>query len=194
MAVDVATVPFSQVHRFSLEEYHQLIESGGFDEDMRVELIEGVIVDMSRKTREHENAIRWLTRWLVFAVDPERHEVGVQTSLTTRSSEPEPDLTVIPRDAPRPYHPGSATLVIEVAVSSQHRDLRVKPHIYAQADVPEYWVVDVDKGRVVVHRDPTTNGYQTIVEVPANGSVQALSLPLPALDVTELLDAAARRG
>jgi len=64
MAIDVV-LPAAQAHRFSLEEYHQLIESGGFDEDSRVELIEGVIVDMSPKTAEHENAITWLMRWLI---------------------------------------------------------------------------------------------------------------------------------
>jgi Uma2 family endonuclease len=189
-----ADVPLSlaQVHRFSLEEYHRLIESGGFDEDMRVELIEGVIADMSPKTREHENAIGWLARWLMFAVDSERFEVRVCGPLTTGGSEPEPDLTVIATDAPRPYHPGTATLVVEVAVSSQDCDLRQKPSIYAHAGVPEYWVVDVDAARIVVHRDPAMAGYETILHVPETGRLQAQALALPELDAGELF-AAARR-
>ena len=177
MAIDVV-LPAAQAHRFSLEEYHQLIESGGFDEGSRVELIEGVIVDMSPKTAEHENAIRWLTRWLVSAVDPKRFEVGVQTALTLGGSEPEPDLAVIPTDVHRPYHPATATLAIEVAVSSRDRDLRQKPLLYAEAGIDEYWVVDLDAGLVVVHRDPTDNGYEAITEVPADGAVQAQALEL----------------
>ena len=55
-----ATLDIEQVHRLSLDEYHRLIESGGFDEDARMELIDGLLVDMSPKTREHENAIAWL--------------------------------------------------------------------------------------------------------------------------------------
>ena len=192
MAIDVV-LPAAQAHRFSLEEYHQLIESGGFDEDSRVELIEGVIVDMSPKTAEHENAIRWLTYWLISAVDPKRFEVGVQTALTLSGSEPEPDLAVIPADVHRPYHPATATLVIEVAVSSRDRDLRQKPVLYAQAGIDEYWVVDLDAGLVVVHRNPTDRGYEAITEVPADGAVQAQALELPRLDIAELLAAARRR-
>jgi Uma2 family endonuclease len=192
MAIDVVP-PAAQAHRFSLEEYHQLIESGGFDEDSRVELIEGVIADMSPKTPEHENAITWLTRWLISAVDPGRFEVGVQRALTLAGSEPEPDLVVIPSDAPRPYHPATAALVIEVAMSSQDRDLRQKPVVYARAGVAEYWVVDLDAGVLVAHRNPTETGYTAITEIPGDGSIEAQALALPRLEVAELL-AAARRG
>jgi Uma2 family endonuclease len=192
MAIAVA-FPVAQAHRFSLQEYHQLIESGGFDEDSRVELIDGVIADMSPKTAEHENAITWLTRWLISAVDPARYEVGVQRALTLERSEPEPDLAVIPADAPRPYHPGTAALVIEVAVSSQDRDLRQKPVLYAHAGIPEYWVVNLAAARVVVHRHPTETGYEEIVEVSADGAVEAQALELPKLEVGELLAAAHRR-
>lgn len=192
MAIDVVP-PAAQAHRFSLEEYHQLVESGGFDEDSRVELIEGVIADMSPKTAEHENAITWLTRWLISAVDPGRFEVGVQRALTLGGSEPEPDLAVIPVDAPRPYHPATAALVIEVAMSSQDRDLRQKPALYARAGITEYWVIDLDAGVVVVHRNPTDTGYQAITQIPADGGIDARALALPRLEVAELLAAARRR-
>lgn len=191
MAIDTALPP-TDTHRFSLDEYHQLIESGGFDEDARVELIEGVIADMSPKTREHENAIVWLTHWLVGAVDPERHRVGVQTALTLAASEPEPDFAVVPVDAPRPYHPATADLVIEVAVSSQDRDLHRKPAIYARAGISEYWVVDLDTDALVVHRDPHETGYRTILTLGASDTLRAQSLPLPPLSIAELF-AAARR-
>lgn len=193
MAIDFAS-DAQQMHRFSLDEYHRLIEAGAFDEDLRVELVEGVLVDMSPKTREHESAIRWLNRWLIEAVDPERFEVGVGSPITTENSEPEPDLMVIPLSAPRPYHPGTASLVIEVAVSSQRRDLRQKPILYARAGIPEYWVVDLDAGNVVIHRTPSASGdrYESIVTAPGGGRVEAQALELPTLSVAELL-AAARR-
>ncbi len=55
-----AALDVGQVHRLSTDEYHRLIEAGGFDEDARVELIDGLLADMSPKTREHENAVAWL--------------------------------------------------------------------------------------------------------------------------------------
>lgn len=181
-----------QVHRFSLDEYHRLIEAGGFDEDLRAELIEGVLLDMSPKTRQHENAVSWLARWLFDATDAKRFDVRICGPITTETSEPEPDLMVIPHGAPRPYHPGTAALVIEVAVSSQVRDLRQKPIVYARAGVAEYWVVDLDKGYVVVHRDPARDRYESILTVPADGRLKASTLELPELSVAELLKAAGR--
>ncbi|MGI8428132.1 MAG: Uma2 family endonuclease [Solirubrobacteraceae bacterium] len=186
MAVEVSLPPIP-IHRFSLQEYHQLIESGGFDEDSRVELIEGVIADMSPKTPEHERVIAWLARWLMLAVDAKEFEVRICAPLTLEISEPEPDLMVFQLDAPQPYHPATAALVIEVAVSSQVRDLRLKPPLYARAEVTEYWVVDVDGNRAVVHRQPVAGRYTDVSEVPAEGQIIAQALSLPVLSVAELL-------
>jgi Uma2 family endonuclease len=54
--VAVETLP-TDLHRISAEEYHRLIEAGGFDEEARIELIDGLLVDMSPKSPAHENAI-----------------------------------------------------------------------------------------------------------------------------------------
>jgi Uma2 family endonuclease len=49
----------------SVDEYHRMIEAGIFDEDERVELLEGVIVAMTPQSPAHAHSIRWLTRFLV---------------------------------------------------------------------------------------------------------------------------------
>jgi hypothetical protein len=60
--VVVAKLEIDEVHRLSLDEYHRIIEAGGFDVGARVELLEGVLARMSPQTQEHENAIAWLNR------------------------------------------------------------------------------------------------------------------------------------
>lgn len=178
----VATaIELPQLHRLTVAQYHRLIESGGFDEDADVELIEGLLANMSPRTREHENAIEWLARWLFQSVDLSSYAVRVTSSLTLARSEPEPDLAVIRSGAPRPYHPGTADLLIEVAVSSQQRDLVIKPPLYAAAGVTEYWVVDLISRCAVVHREPGNSGYGSVTEVPAAGRIQGIALPLPQL-------------
>ncbi len=173
----------------SLENYHRLVEAGAF-EDERVELLEGLLVRMSPRTPRHERAIRWLSRWLHDATDAEQYDIGVAASLTLAGSEPEPDLAVIERGTPEPYHPGGAALVIEVAVSSLTRDLAVKAALYATAAIPEYWVLDLDGHRLICHRDPRAEGYAHRFEVPAGGQLTAASLALPTLRLDELLAAA----
>jgi Uma2 family endonuclease len=177
-----------ELYRYSLADYHRLIDAGVFGEDERVELLDGLLVRMSPKTPRHERAVRWLARWLIRALD-ERYEVGVGNPLTIGNSEPEPDLVVIERGAPEPYHPSTAVLVIEVAVSSRQRDLVAKPAVYAAAGVPEYWVFDVDAQRLVVHRDPGSKGYVRTFEAAADSELKALAEAIPPLIVGDLLTA-----
>jgi Uma2 family endonuclease len=182
-------IRLEQVHRLGVEDYHRLIESGGLAEDERVELIDGLILEMSPRTKAHEQGIRWLTRWLYGSVDTTAFEIGVASSLTLEESEPEPDLVVFASDAPRPYHPGSAELVIEVSVSSLGRDLVVKHRLYARAGVKEYWVVDVEGRRVVRHLEPGRDGYARVDEVREGQALVATAIALPPLDLGELFAA-----
>lgn len=185
-----AALDIGQVHRLSTDEYHRLVESGGFDEEARVELIDGLLADMSPKTREHENAITWLARRLMLGIDPEQYELRIGSPLTLEGSEPEPDLAVIPHDVPRPYHPATAALVIEVSVSSLQRDLARKPSLYAAAGVEEYWVIDLDGHRAVPHRHPEGDGYAEVAEVGVGGELVPAGLDIRAMGVEELLRAA----
>jgi Uma2 family endonuclease len=185
-----AETELSDVHRLSADEYHQLIESGGLDEDTRVELIDGLLVDMSPKSREHENVIAWLAALLIDGVDRQRYQVRVGAPLSLGASEPEPDLMVIEREAPRPYHPDTASLVVEVAVSSQGRDLRVKPRLYAEAGIPIYWVIDLDGRRAVAHSSPAAGGYEHVEVLAGHGSLDASSLGLPSIPLSDVLAAA----
>ncbi len=59
-------------------------------------------------------------------------------------------------------HPSTAILVIEVATSSLRQDRRVKTPLYAAANIPEFWLVDVKARRIEVNRDPRGDGCHTI--------------------------------
>jgi Uma2 family endonuclease len=183
-----ALIQRSEIHRVSIEEYHQMIESGGLSEDTHVELIDGWVVDMSPRSPEHENAIRWLIRWMVRNLDVATYDLMVTGSMTIGNSEPEPDVAVLERRPPALEHPSGALLVIEVALTSHDRDLRVKPAIYAPA-VVEYWVIDLERRCVVVHRDAVEGAYSDVTVVPRGERVSPTSLALAALDTDDLFAA-----
>ena len=65
----------------SLENYHRLVEAGGFEGE-RVELLDGLLVRMSPKSERHEAATEFLLEWLMQHVDLERYVVGCQRALT----------------------------------------------------------------------------------------------------------------
>ena len=188
MAVEAETV---EVHRWTPEEYHRLVESGGFNDDTRVELIDGLLVDMRPKTPAHEVSVRWLfDRLLDLGLDRRRYAIGVGAPLSLDRSEPEPDLIVFERSTPRPYHPATAELVIEVSLSSLRRDLRQKPPIYARANIPHYWVIDLAGRRAVVHSQPGPNGYARIETRGPGGALAAPHLGIASIELADLLAAA----
>ena len=79
--------------------------------------------------------------------------------------------------------------MIEVALSSKKRDLNVKPAVYADA-VSEYWVVDLERRCVVVHRDPAAGAYRDVSVVPAGEDLSAGSVDIGRLPTGELFAAA----
>ena len=188
-AMSAPQVELDELYRMSTEEYHRLIEAGAFEDFPHCELIDGVLVRKDMKSREHEQAIEWLIRWLTSSLDQERFSLRVASSLTLKESEPEPDLAVVPLATPRPYHPATAALAIEVSWTSLRRDLNRKAALYAEAGVDEYWVFDVKARRVVVHRTPHSDGYREVREVGAGGRIAGAPAGLPELVVDELLAA-----
>jgi Uma2 family endonuclease len=178
-----------ELHQLSIDEYHRLVACGGFDEDARVELIDGLIVDVSPKTPEHENTVQWLVDWLIRHLDHTDYQLRVSAPITIGSSEPEPDLAIVRRAEPTEHHPSQALLVIEVAVTSSDRDLGVKPGLYADA-VDEYWVVDLQARRVVVHRDPVNGAYRETGAVRSGDQLTATAVDLGELPTDDLFAAA----
>ena len=149
------------IRTFSLEEYHWLIEHGFFHEDERVELIQGILHQMSPKGLRHAAC---LTRGLrIFnAALSDRACVRAQDPITLpdSNSEPEPDLVVAQRreDDYASHHPlpENVLLVIEIANSSLDYDRRVKVPLYAAAGISEYWLVNLREDKIEVYREPTT--------------------------------------
>lgn len=137
---------------------------------------------MSPRSPEHENIVGWLLRRLFTEVNLERYEIRVRAALSLGDSEPEPDIFVFANHTRTPYHPATAALVIEVAVSSQQRDLRVKPRLYAGADAPVYWVIDVARGRALQHSDPQDDEYG-LVEIVTELTAPHLGVTVSVADV-----------
>lgn len=177
-----------QLHRYSIDEYEQLMLTDAFA-DQRVELIDGLILDMSPKSPRHENVIAGLNRWFSKRVDDSRFELRIASPLRIGGSEPEPDLSIVDLYRPHEVHPESAHLVIEVALSSRARDLTLKPSLYAPA-VAEYWVVDLEGGAVVVHRQPAVGVYRTVTVHGREDTLAPRQLSIKPLPLGPLLAAA----
>src|SRR5947208_7249349 len=90
-----------RTYRWSQEEFHQMAELGWFDEK-RIELIDGEIIEMPVQKGPHALAILVTEDTLEAAFGPEYHVRTQHAINLDPSSEPEPDVAVVP-GKPRDY-------------------------------------------------------------------------------------------
>ena len=167
-------------HRITVDEYHRMAEVGLLAPDARVELIEGVIIDMAPIGPLHGVAVDRLSKLLIYAA-ADAAIVRTQGAIRlSRSSEPQPDVVLLRarEDGYSSEPPGGADvfLVVEVSESSLQNDLQTKSKLYARHGVPEVWVLDVN-GRVMHFlRGRTDLGYANVTSTSTPGLVTVPSL------------------
>jgi Uma2 family endonuclease len=126
----------SALHKFTVAEYHQMIDAGVFDKYDRVQLLEGRIVDkMTHKPRHDASVV--LTQSAIAPLLPADWHVRCQCAITTADSEPEPDIAVV-RGPARRYtqrhpHPIDIGQLVEVADASLRDDQTIQYRIYARS-------------------------------------------------------------
>lgn len=170
------------IHRIDVETYNRMVLTGAL-EGLRIELLDGLLVEMSPISPAHTVVVTRLMRH--FAIAP-RWWTQVQSPVEARPrSEPEPDLLVAAHQPPPGQHLRTALLVVEVAVTSHWLDRGRKATLYAAADIPNYWLVDVPGRAVEVRTQPSGGGYAHC-EIYREGS----HVPSP-LDSVDDLDVAA---
>lgn len=147
--------------RFSVPRYLRMVRDGVFDDDDKVELLEGYVVHTTSRNPPHDSALQKIQRAL-YRLLPAEWDLRQQSAVQLADSVPEPDVAVVRGDADTyaDRHPTAAEigLLIEVAESSLGRDVEDKARIYARAGVPAYWVVDLVNRRVVVFAEPSGPG------------------------------------
>lgn len=167
--------------------YHQLGERGAF-EGLKVQLVNGTVVVTSPMGTPHAFVVAKLNRVLSRQV-PEQFDVRVQLPIAASDdSEPEPDFAIVEAATePGSDHPTTASLVIEVADSSQKLDLGPKARLYAACRVPEYWVIDLRTNTVVVHRSPQRGRYASVRRHDRTRTVTAQKVPGVSLRLNDFL-------
>jgi len=157
----------------TVEEFEALAEIEGWDEDTRVELLDGEVVWMSPINDPHAACVRRLTQLFSRQYAADLALVSVQNPIRIeRYDEPQPDIALL-RPQPDFYAaatptPADVLLLVEVADTTLRTDLGRKARIYASGGVSEYWVVDLNNRVLYVHRSPERGTY-TVRQVLAPG-------------------------
>ena len=159
------SMPQVQERLINVDEYYKMAEHGIIKQDEKVELIYGKIIQMSPASTSHAAHVIKIDKLLDGLLPPE-YSVRAQVPIRLdHFSEPEPDISIVKnKDNYYSDHhpiPGEIFVVIEVAVSSLYVDRAIKSLLYAENNIPEYWIINLKDNVIEYHTDPSAEGYQT---------------------------------
>ena len=177
--------------KFSVEQFERMDEAGIFRPDERVELIDGEIYDMAAIGVGHAWCVDRLTGFLGDGLAG-RAVLRVQNpAVLGPRTYVQPDLLVLrsPFERYRRAHPGPADvlLLIEVSDTSLAFDRSVKLSTYARMGIPEVWLVDLQGGRVEVHREPSDEMYASIARSDRGSAVTPAAFLDIVIEVDQIL-------
>ncbi|MEA3534243.1 Uma2 family endonuclease [Rhizobium sp. CC-YZS058] len=171
----------------TVEEFDKMSELGIFAPEERLELVEGMILQMSAKGVPHEWLKTQLNRYFGrHTPDPVQftQEAGWRVDRFTYL---EPDFLFYPASLRIDQVPAAQSLlIIELSSSSLRYDLGRKASLYARLGVRDYWVIDADRRQTHVHRDPQPEGYGEIRIVPESETVVPLLIPALPVRVADM--------
>ena len=178
------------IAKWTVEQYHQMIAAGVL-ENRSVELLNGEILERPPEGEPHAYYSHEAAKYLEQKLG-DRATVRQSKPITIKASEsePEPDLAIV-QPLGRVYlnhhpYPENIFWVIEFSQSSLSKDLGIKANTYAQAEIEEYWLINLRTLEVVIFRNPSEGKYQSQTR-QTQGTVTPLAFPDIQLSVNDLL-------
>ncbi len=181
-----------RTHRITVDEFIRMAEVGLLAPDARVELIEGVIIDMAPIGSVHNRDVDLLNSRFIRVVG-DRAIVRTHGSVELcDDTMPQPDIALLKfrEDGYINKHPSGSDilLVVEVADSSVDYDFGKKLKLYARYGVQEVWVLNVQTDTLHFFRSRTDVGYRDETSTQRPGAT-----PIPSLGLTVDLSGLVRR-
>lgn len=149
---------------YSIEDYYKMAEFGIIKPNEKLELINGEIYKKLHQTPQHAAYRTRLNRLFERLNIDAIISVGQPLRLDNWN-EPEPDGVILKyrNDFYVENHPtGKDTFFLtEVAEKTLHFDQNIKSKIYATAEIPVYWIVNLVKKQLEVYQNPLEGKYTT---------------------------------
>ena len=166
---------------FTVDEYYRMAGAVILQDDVRTELIEGEILEMSAMGSLHAAVVSLINETFVHLF---KGQAQVRSQLPIRLdmfSEPQPDIALVrpAKDFYKSQHPqpSEVLLIVEISDSSLAYDLGIKMPLYAAAGIPEVWIADLTNDVLFVFRNPSGKSYLNAITVHRNDSVHCLAFP-----------------
>lgn len=181
MNAHVSPPPDLKPHKLTVRELLAFERSGAFDGLPRMELLDGVLYEVSPQTSRHvvaKNELGFRLRLAVMEMDLPFAVLTEATLRTDNESAPEPDIAILTQLRVEDFYPANLVkLAVEIAVTTVSTDMGFKKALYASANIPEYWVVEVDAGRIHQFWSPEWEGYLQSRIVAFGETLDSVTLP-----------------
>lgn len=189
--MNVQTLPQPQRLRFSVDEYYQMIELGLLKDYEKAEIIEGELISKMPIGEKHSAIVERLSEIL-------HDELGKSVSLRNQQpikfsdyNEPQPDLAILQRRDDFYFYekpvPKDVLILIEVSDSTLKYDRDTKLALYAEAEIPEVWIINLPNNIIEVHQKPSIGIYQLAQIYKSGEVVKSAILPNLEIEVDKIL-------
>ena len=188
--MNVQTQPQPRRLRFTVDEYYKIIELGMLKDYEKAEIIEGELIQKMPIGDRHAAVVNNLNRFLVKNV---ADDILVSNQNPVRLSdydEPEPDFALsdlTKYDGRRHPQPAEILLLIEVSDSTLKYDRSTKLVLYAEAEIPEVWIVNLPNDIIEIHTKPGSGIYQLTKIYKRGETLESEILPDLKLEVDKIL-------
>ncbi len=154
-----------KLRQISVKEFDAMIKNRVFDENDRIELLNGAIIEKMPKGTKHSSANDRAAK-VFYRLLGEKVTVRNQNPIWLNDfSEPEPDivLAAIDENEYEETHPtpDNIFLILEISDSTLGYDRRAKSLAYSKAGIRQYLLLNVQEQTLEDYRQPSADGFQS---------------------------------
>lgn len=176
-------------HRWTVAEYHRMGEVGLLNEDSRVELIDGEIVEMAPIGSQHGGKVNRFVH-VFYKTFGNQAIIAAQNPVVLGGyGEPQPDIAIL-RWREDYYeqahlHVEDVLLLVEISDSTLGYDRSVKVPLYARSGIPEVWLLDIPNRQLEIYREPINGKYRQR-DCRRSGKIAPILCPDAVIDLAEV--------
>ena len=184
-------------YRFTVADYHRIAESGALD-DARVELIDGIIVEMSPIGPVHVNLHALIVADLSRLLSEVATVVGQGSFPFGDRNEPQPDVAIVAKidraALDRQTTPDQIFAIVEIANTSFATDSGPKARLYGRFGIADYLIVDLNENALLHYTEPHALGYRQIMRLSQGDTFHFARFPQIRIEAAAFLPPPSRKG
>lgn len=178
-----------KLRQITVAEYDQMIESGVFDENDRVELLNGAIVEKMPKGSKHATLNDIIATQLINLLGKKACVRNQNPIWLDEFSEPESDIVLVKPPFEKYFDahptPEEIYLILEISDSTLGYDRETKGAAYARAGILQYLVLNVREKTLEDYREPSADGFQSKQTYRAGQQFNLVAFPEIILNVND---------